>query len=115
MIYAIALLLAASQPGPWTKYKQPSDLSDGQILVGVFGVGHYSCAKAWTPQNNYASFTWVMGYVTGRNVADRALVGGSIDGEGIVGEVKLACQAEPSTDLTTMAERIYFRLKTQGR
>lgn len=48
--------------------------------VAVFGVGAYSCAKAQQPENQFAAFAFVMGYFTGRNVGDLALVGQTTDG-----------------------------------
>lgn len=95
----IALALAAAPIEPPSMY--------------LYGVGGHSCAKAMN--GNYgASFIWVMGYFSGRNQENSNSVGGT-DGEGIMGEVKLICDAEPSTILLNAAHRVYQRLRTRPR
>jgi len=44
--------------------------SAAQDRVTIYGDGYDSCARAWSPDKEYASFTWVMGFWTGLNVAN---------------------------------------------
>jgi hypothetical protein len=37
-------------------------ISAAQDRVTIYGDGYDSCARAWSPDKEYASFTWVMGW-----------------------------------------------------
>lgn len=87
----------------------------------VFG-GLDSCAT-WlsTSANENAGRHWILGFWSGKNM-EAALAGGrmgrvgeSTDGAGIVGEVKLACQAAPSKTLIAVTLETYERFKAENR
>lgn len=86
------------------------------VPVTVFGLGGgYSCAKSFEPSHSDASFVWIMGYISGRNVSESAKVGASTDGEGFVGEVRKVCADEPSMMLFLAADRVYLRMRASHR
>ena len=66
------------------------------------------------PENDVSLVDWVLGFWTGMN-ADAFKVGSTSDARGIVGEVKLVCQAQPSTTLATATYETYQRLKAERR
>ncbi len=99
-----ALLLA--QANPFDQFHEQ---------VAIFGVGRYSCAKAWQPENHYASFAWVMGYVSGRNYSDATRTGVATAGEGIVADIKRRCELDPSALLVNVTERAFTDLRKLKR
>lgn len=96
----VAITLMAAQPAP--------------AYWHVWGVGHNSCAKAFSSYEQFATFAWIMGFFTGRDDGKRQ-TGRSTDGDGIVGEVKKLCADEPSTPLIAATIRVYDRMRQQGR
>lgn len=82
--------------------------------ITAYGVGRASCATAMARENYSDSFNWVMGYFSGRNQEGPVSVGGT-DGAGIMGEIKLICDARPSEDLFDAAHQVYERLRTRQR
>ena len=98
---AVALLASpvAAQNGPFTS-------------IG----GGDSCGR-WiaNPSMDSSVKAWIMGFFSGRNSGSDANVGASTDADGIVGEVKLACQNEPSISVSTATWRTYERFRREGR
>jgi hypothetical protein len=92
----IALLLALAAAEPTT--------------APGFGVGSYSCAKAHRTENSEAAFTWVKDYIAGGDVAVRGARGSKADRVVIMGRIKLACDGDPTLNLTTAAELAYGEL-----
>ena len=108
MILSAFLALAA--------HAQPvAPVNDKPKQVVVFGVGHYSCERAWETEFKFSAFSWVMGYFSGRNVGDQTKVGGTTDGDGVVAEVRKVCDAKPSLTLATATERVFVSLSRQKR
>lgn len=83
--------------------------------VMMIGIGGQSCARSLTPSTTYEGFAWVMGYFSGLNQAAKAGVGSSTDGEGIMGEIKIICDGEPSLSLIAAAFRVYERMRVEKR
>lgn len=83
----------------------------------AFG-GQMSCA-AWLADAGHRAIGewWLLGFVSGANfgVPDHRVVGNSTDQFGVIGEVRLICQAEPSTTLIDATQRVYLRLRAQQR
>lgn len=100
MIYA--LILAAST----------ASLPDN---VWAMGQATKSCATAFRSENYQGTAQWVAGYLTGLNSGWGGTVGHTTDLYGVMGEVKLICEAEPSTTLITATARVYLKLKKQSR
>lgn len=78
----------------------------------VFGEGNSSCAKAFSPQRENLTFNWVMGFWSGLNAAANVSVGKDTDAEGIVGEVGLICEREPSKPLVVAAFEAYQKKRS---
>jgi hypothetical protein len=80
--------------------------------------GTQSCA-AWlaTPGAETEGRWWIAGFWTGRNMQNggNGQVGSSTDSEGIIGEIKRICQAEPSLLLINVAARIYVEMDRERR
>ena len=92
----------------------------GQALV--WGVSEWSCAT-WlsSPENRSAGEWAIAGIWSGMNLANKRPgatsggVGWSTDNAGKIGEIKLICEAEPSTKLYRVVVRVYNRFKAEGR
>ena len=88
------------------------------VTVFAVGIGNMSCAH-WlsTPAKLAEGTAWVMGYWTGSNVwsEGRHDVGIHTDGDAIVGEIKLICTAEPSTQLMFATSRVFSRFRSEGK
>ena len=69
----------------------------------VNGIGNKSCATALLPENYQESYAWIMGFWSGMNGVIGGMVGAKTDGNGIVGEVKRACDLRPSEPLAVAA------------
>jgi hypothetical protein len=78
--------------------------------------GNESCAswQAASP-NEIQGEIWILGYWSGRNVGERAMVGASTDAAGIWAEVKNYCAQQPSASLFEAAGASYNRLKAEHR
>ncbi len=89
------------------------------VDVLMFG-GGYSCTT-WLTQNFEAGKAWIWGYWTGRNIGGvvvggaPVVVGHTTDQNGIIGEVQLVCQTEPSLTLTGAVSKVYKRFLDEGR
>lgn len=84
-------------------------------MIAVFGQGGSSCAAAMEPANYRYARIWVMGYVSGLNSGTNGQVGQTTDGDGIMGEVRLVCEGQPSLRLIDAAAKVYLNMKTQKR
>jgi hypothetical protein len=84
----------------------------------IFGTGARSCAY-WRsrPEFERDGEEWIAGYWGGLNRAasSRNITGGLSDGEGIIGEVKKICAAEPSTRLESAVVRVYNAFVASGK
>jgi len=87
-------------------------------MVQTYGAGLESCAT-WlsNPGEEASGSNWVLGYWSGRNIdnAQNHLVGSHTDGQGVLGEVKVICTAEPSTELADAVARTYFKMEREGK
>lgn len=83
----------------------------------VFG-GTISCA-AWleSPSTEVQGSQWLLGFWSGKNMEAEGggQVGRSTDAAGVVGEVRLVCQASPSKSLISATLETYNRFKAEGR
>jgi hypothetical protein len=89
--------------------------------IYAYGDGNGSCAS-WLANRTSERIgsEWILGYWTGRNVsADVAdgngMVGSTTDTLGIIAEVKLVCEAEPSKSLLNAADEVYRRMQSDRR
>ena len=107
------LLLAALLFGTPT---QSASQGDGRPIWTIGGT--QSCA-AWlaTPASEAEGRWWLAGFWSGRNMQNGAngRVGSSTDSEGVLGEIKRICQAEPSLQLLTAAARVYVTMDKERR
>ena len=109
----LAFVLLAAAP------LQKSGAAEVPVNVLMFG-GNYSCTT-WLTQNFEAGKAWIWGYWTGRNIEGVFLGGGPVvvghttDQNGIIGEVQLVCQNEPSLTLTSAVSKVYKRFLDEGR
>jgi hypothetical protein len=78
----------------------------------AFGTGRMSCAT-WNSENDAQVQAWTLGYWTGLNVMNPKdhTVGSSTDGEGIIGEVRLVCQAHPAMGVLDAENIVYGRME----
>ncbi len=83
--------------------------------IAAFGIGQRTCATALAADKHISGYTWVMGYFTGINAATDAQVGHTTDGYRIVAEVEALCRDEPALQLIDAAERVYIRMRDEGR
>jgi len=95
----LALALIAPQQQIWT-------------TIG----GGDSCAM-WTtdPRNEAVATFWIWGFFSGRNSGLNINVGRTTDGQGILEEVRLECQASPSLPIAAATMRVYERLRAENR
>ncbi len=76
--------------------------------------GDQSCATWLSSEaEKYAGEHWITGFWTGLNFNNpkNHTVGGGIDAEGIVAEIKLVCRAEPSRSLLSATVEVYRKLE----
>ena len=96
---------------------QAAPASDSGRAIWTVG-GTQSCA-AWLA--NASSETegrwWIVGFWSGRNMQNgsNGRVGATTDSEGIIGEIRRVCQAEPSLLLINAAGRVYVEMDRDGR
>jgi hypothetical protein len=108
----LAFVLLAAAP------LQKSGAAEVPVNVLMFG-GNYSCTT-WLTQDFEAGKVWIWGYWTGRNIGAAVngvggVVGHTTDQNGIIGEVQLVCQNEPSLTLTGAVSKVYKRFLDEGR
>ena len=58
---------------------------------------------------------WILGFWSGLNAANDALVGDRTTANGVVGEVKLYCQSHPAVDLPQATLDTYNRMRKARR
>jgi|SRR5665213_498392 len=90
---------------------------NGSVLIYNLGIGSNSCAY-WlsNPVFDRDGRNWVLGYWSGLNVnAAHPAVGVHSDAEGIWGEVKKICVAEPSTPLSSAVMDVYTQFERDGK
>jgi len=106
-----AILLAA------VPFLAPSTKNDTGRAIFTIG-GTESCA-AWlgTPSSETEGRWWIAGFWSGRNMQNggNGRVGSSTDSEGIIGEIRRVCQAEPSLPLINAAGRVYTEMDRERR
>jgi hypothetical protein len=92
--------------------------SQGALVLG----GEMSCAR-WQSSSAYvqAGRFWILGYWSGKNMQAALAndtaggVGRTTDADGVVAEVKLACEASPSKSLVMATTETYERFRRAGR
>jgi hypothetical protein len=106
-----AILLAA------VPFLAPTTQNDSGRAIWTIG-GTESCA-AWlaTPASETEGRWWIAGFWSGRNMQNGAngRVGSSTDSEGVIGEIRRVCVAEPTLLLITAAGRIYVEMDRERR
>jgi hypothetical protein len=98
-------------------FLSPPPPNDSNRSIWTIG-GTESCA-AWlaTPASETEGRWWIAGFWSGRNMQNgpNGRVGSSSDSEGIIGEIKRVCQAEPSLLLISAAGRVYVAMDRDRR
>lgn len=104
---AVAFVLFGSTP----------QQSDGALVFG----GEMSCAT-WqaSPVNVEAGRWWILGFWSGKNMeiarrSGSSRVGASTDLEGVIGEVRLKCQAFPSKLLVAATLEVFDQFSREER
>ena len=98
-----------------------AEISQGPVQINAFqltvdGSQPISCASAFTePVRDSRASAWILVYWTGLNVSARAIVGHGTDTNGLLAEIKLDCDKEPSADLLNSVFRTWKRLQKTGR
>lgn len=77
------------------------------------GMGAESCATAFSPAYESRTEDWVLGFFSGLNAASGKNVGQGTDAEGLVGEVRLACQSKPSAKMVEAALKAYRKMESR--
>ena len=97
---ALALMLAqAAKPVP---------------TVGGFGMGGYSCAKAFSPENLANTQSWIFGFWSGVNNTRGLQVGSRTDAAGVLDEVRRVCEVHPAVMLYVATDQAYANLHKAG-
>lgn len=80
------------------------------------GIGRLSCATWLQSQASEAEGSaWLLGFWTGMNAnGDNHKVGLSTDALGVIGEVKLRCQTNPSTPVIAVASGLFTEFDQAG-
>lgn len=83
--------------------------------VMVLGIGRSSCA-AWTPIRENEALAYIYGYWSAINEARNeaginGTIGSETDTQGIVGEVRLRCQQNPSMPFRTAILDTYAKFR----
>jgi hypothetical protein len=76
----------------------------------VFGEGNNSCAKAFSAARHNLTFNWILGFWSGLNAARNTSAGNNTDAEGLVGEVKIVCDRNPSQTLAVAIYDVHQKL-----
>lgn len=76
-----------------------------------------SCATASSSltADGSAVAYWVLGFVSGMNTDSGAMVGNGTDTNGLLGEVKLYCDAHPSASIFVATALTYRKLLKERR
>lgn len=89
-------------------------LAQAVPTISGFGMGGYSCAKAFAPENIRTTQSWVLGFWSGVNNSLGLQVGLKTDVEGVLGEVQRVCSGKPATLLYVAVDQAYANLRKQG-
>lgn len=81
--------------------------------VSGFGMGGYSCATAFEPENVDQTRNWVFGFWSGVNNTRGLRVGARTDGDGVMGEVRRVCTTRPAILLYVAVDQAYANLLRQ--
>jgi hypothetical protein len=112
MKHVFACLLLVSMPHT-SNAEVPEGSGRTGSFVYVFG-NEISCRK-WLTESYGVGAVWIAGYWTGRNIDGARTIGHTTDQNGIIAEVRLACEAEPALSLVGAASRVYKRFFQDGR
>lgn len=83
--------------------------------IMIVGEGSVSCATAWRRENVEVSEEWVAGFWSGLNLDAKAITGHTTDRDGIIGEVRLVCQRQPSANLLQATVTVYAAMRASSR
>lgn len=72
-----------------------------------------SCATAFEPQNEALTRQWIAGFLSGAYSRDGGQAAKGTDVSGIIGEVRIICQQEPSRQLVWATQRAYAKLRNR--
>jgi hypothetical protein len=93
-------------------------ISPSEAKYWAVGQGRSSCAS-WLshPEFERDGDQWIVGYWTAMNKYNKqnSEVGSRSDPEGILGEIKKICLAEPSSVLDDVVGRVYKRFEEEGK
>jgi hypothetical protein len=76
-----------------------------------------TCATVFSPTSSLNDVgraqarEWILGYLSGLNVASHANVGTRSDAEGMIGEVRLYCEGHPSMELIDAVDGTWSNLR----
>lgn len=86
------------------------------VVLAWFGIGLDSCAT-WTTQTDQQIKACIVGYWSALNTVNGSnhRVGQHTDGAGLIGEVCLACNAQPSMAIGHAIDQAYSKLQALGR
>ena len=83
--------------------------------AAVWGIGGMQSCATWlsSPENERDGINWMQGFWSGKNTENprNPMVGRNTDTLGLVAEVKLICQAEPSALLWDAVVRVYMKME----
>lgn len=79
--------------------------------VSMFGVGGESCATALPVERRLETSAWIFGFWSALNSSHGARVGHSTDGDGVMAEIVLRCQKEPSLPLFHVVRQTYAEVR----
>lgn len=96
-------------------------LSPPAVASNVWTLTHngesVTCATVFSPTSplnevgRAQAREWIIGYLSGLNVAAHANVGTGSDAEGMVGEVRLYCESHPSMELIDAVDGAWSNLQ----
>lgn len=119
MLSTGAAAAAPQKHGPWDKDPRVSVPWVYPVTLGAAdgtNLHEASCASAGERVINDVTINyWILGFWTGMNTATASQVGRSTDTKGVLGEVKLYCDAHPSATITEATTVTYQRLKSEGK
>ena len=89
-------------------------LAAANPTILLFGHGGESCASAWRPESVRSSENWLAGFWSGLNFERGAQAGRYTDFTGMVAEVRLICDKEPSLTLAYAAVQTYEKVRSRS-
>lgn len=98
-----------------------SDVAANPIELRISGIGRASCAT-WlsSKDTEFEGSAWILGFWSGSNYSlsfsnQNGDVGATTDAQGIIGEMKKRCQANPSGILAVEAGLMFLEFQKEGR